>query len=207
VFTLTYIRTPPVDTARCLPWVRRMAWKAAAHYGLRGSQNLEDLHSAGFVRVLELAEDFSPSWPEGYANLLAAFQGWASREVMTTLQREAARILSGGTIRSPRRNTGSQKVIAQPLSELETEQGECVIPIECRPSIDPYETRSGLAVKHFFKFLHHCGLLAGEKYETFVEVMPDGGVLIEWEDRANHHRATIAEDGTVAIRSRPRRGS
>jgi Sigma-70 region 2 len=117
-YPVIYIRPPDIDLLSLLPWVRAIARKVAHSYNLRHS-HLDDLVSTGFIRVLELSERFRPQWPSGWEDPENAFKGWAYREVLTSIQREAARLLGGGTFRSPKRVAGAVLPYAKPFSDLQ----------------------------------------------------------------------------------------
>ncbi|QEL18846.1 hypothetical protein [Limnoglobus roseus] len=116
---------PPVDLLALWPWVEKIALRVAARYLLWGEAALDDLISAGYVRALEKIPHFRPDDPKAAADPNGAFRGWAYRDVMTYVQREAARLRGGGTFRSPRREPGRDPVIAKPISDFEGgRQGE-----------------------------------------------------------------------------------
>lgn len=135
-FELLYAHPPDIDVGGLPAWCWGIALNVCDHYQLEGRANLEDLQSLGVVRSLELLARFSPEWPRGYAAPDAAFRGWAYREVLTALQREAARILGGGTFRSPRREKGRSFAVARPISDLEEESDDPRSPFQIA---DPHE--------------------------------------------------------------------
>lgn len=188
-----------VDLDRLPKWVHRIAINVAKHYRLAGLTNIEDLQSTGYLRVLELVGEFQPSRLQNCDDATDSFCGWAFREVLTTLQREAARIQSGGTIRSPRRSSGSHQVFARPLSDYADESGETFLetPTRRRKSRKPHP-KIAMASKHFGKFLRHCQELAGQSFEVELTIEDDGSVCFDWVDSVGRHTCWIQIDGSVS---------
>ncbi len=214
---------PPLDLDAFPRRVGKIACKVAHAYGLHGAAVLQDLQSAGYLRALRLTRDFRPKEPRGYENPDGAFWGWAYREVLTEIQREAARILAGGTIRSPRRAKGVAKVIARPVSDYFEKAGghdfgEALPGLHCPPTeldddAPPASADARRAVRSagerlleagacFSKFLAATERLAGVDFAMSATVENDGGAIrYSFADGRCRHVFRLFADGTLEHRA------
>lgn len=204
-FKLLYIAPPQLDLDAFPRRVGKLVGNVAKAYGLHGS-TLDDLQSAGHARALELMRSFRPKYPQGYEDPDSAFWGWAYREVLTEIQREAARIRAGGTIRSPRRVPGAPVVIARPISDLEDDDGE----VNCLPAnertqrkclVDSQDYRRFLAAakrlgKVYAQFLSLASKLTDGDHPPTASPADDGGFLLKWSDDRGPQALAIRPDGT-----------
>jgi hypothetical protein len=188
--------------------VGKLARSVANAYGLHGAAVLDDLNSVGYIRAIELSKLFRATSPLAWHDPDRAFWGWAYREVLTCLQREAARILAGGTIRSPRRTAGAPMIFARPLSDFTSEEGEELVLAAPDPDdrpkqpVKPADYRRFLATaerlgKLYADFLALASKLTDGDCPPTAEPADDGGFVLRWEDNRGPQELTIRPDGTL----------
>ncbi len=215
---------PPLDLDAFPRRVGKLASQVAHAYGLHGAAALEDLQSAGYVRALRLTGEFRPTYPRGYEQPDNAFWGWAYREVLTEIQREAARLLAGGTIRSPRRVKGAAKVIARPMSDYYEASGSndfahALPDLHCPPAelddddtaAPPAEAKRAMrsagerlleAGACFGKFVGVIERLAGVDFAMSATVENDGDAIrYFFSDGRSRHFFRLFADGTLEHRA------
>ena len=223
-FRVLYLRPPDLDLDAFPRRIGILASQVAHAYDLRGSSHIEELKSAGHTRALQLAREFRPSYPEGYRQPDNAFWGWAYREVLTEIQREAARIRAGGTIRSPRRTKNSPSVIARPISDYYDEAkgndfSEAIPGLHIQPDgvedddchQDPTAAKKSLrsvgdklleAGARFGEFISAVERVAGVDFPMSASVETDGGsIRYTFSDGRNSHFFRLFKDGTMEHRS------
>lgn len=207
-FRVLYLRPPDLDLDAFPRRIGKLAHQVARSYGLHGAAALEDLQSAGYVRALRLAREFRPSYPEGYRQPDNAFWGWAYREVLTEIQREAARLLAGGTIRSPRRTKDAPFVFARPMSDLADEDGDGVQLAAPDPNDDRKQPASRQDYQRFLALANRLGrtyadflalaskLTDGDR-PPVARPADGGGFVLEWADDRGPQALTIHPDGRL----------
>lgn len=129
-----------IDVIRELKWVYLIARNVANRYFLRSETDLEDIVSSGTVAMLTALQVFEPPSVLS-SDISEAFKGYAHRAVLTACQREAERILNGGTYKTRRRQSGRDPVIVHSFSEYEMTDDDQ----EFEPASDA----------HAYRFRHH----------------------------------------------------
>jgi hypothetical protein len=110
--------SPTIDPIPHMPWVLGIAKTVAVHYHIANRADIDDLNSAGTIALLNQIRLFN-RWDT--EDLEGAFRGFAHRHIKTACQREAERLINGGTYHTRRRVQGEQPLIARRFADIDDE--------------------------------------------------------------------------------------
>lgn len=107
-----------------LGWVRRIAKKVCKRHRIHGPCELDDVCQSGAVEMCRVMPRFEPELPA--PDLEGAFRGYAYLFVKKACEREAERLINGGSYKSRRQVKGAPLIIGVPRSEICTPSGEVI---------------------------------------------------------------------------------
>lgn len=99
-----------------MQWAKIIARDVAKAYRIRDASGIEELESAALLEMCKRRARFQPE-DDAY-DLIGAYRGWSFRAVKTACQKEAERVLNGGTYNERRRITGEKQITVDHFSAI-----------------------------------------------------------------------------------------
>lgn len=125
-----------------LNWCRAIAKRVCKKHRLTGEDHLDDCTQSGVLEMCRKLPDFDRriNADQQDYDVVGAFRGYAYLFVKKACEREAERLINGGSYKSRRQVNGAPLIIGVPRSECKTPSGDQIEELSTRDfTATPYE--------------------------------------------------------------------